>query len=446
MPGDSDTIAAIASAPGHSGVGVIRVSGDKAKDIATKLCKKDLAVRSATFSTFKSGKGEILDSGIALFFTKPASYTGEDVLEIHTHGNPHVMSLIINTVLEYGARKARPGEFTERAFLNGKMDLLQAEAVADLINAGSTSAVNAALSSLQGKFSENVSDINQQLINARAMVEGALDFPDEDFDPLEHYPVFEKINALKDSVVNLINNSEQGIKLRHGKKVVIFGKPNVGKSSLMNYFAQEDVAIVTDTAGTTRDSLTRQINLGGINIEMVDTAGLRDTKDKVEQEGIYRTQNQIKEADILVLLLEVGDDIELELEKISDYQKEKLVLVNKIDLTKDVAERKEINGTICMTISVKQEMGLEEVVSILKSIVVDCTDSESPFMARLEHLNAFQETLQGINDAERNLQNKQLELAAESLKLSQDKLEGVLGKTTADDILAEIFSRFCIGK
>lgn len=446
MTTDSDTIAAIASASGHSGVGVIRVSGPKAKQIGLELCKKELPERSAVFSSFQNADNQILDSGLALYFAKPKSYTGEDVLELHTHGNPHVMSLLMEAIVGLGARYARAGEFTERAFLNDKMDLLQAEAVADLINANSKSAVSSALASLQGQFSNKVTEINRQLTEARAMVEGALDFPDEDFDPLEHFPVNEKIEFLKTEIQALLESAEQGIKLREGKKLVIFGKPNVGKSSLMNYLSQEDVAIVTDIAGTTRDSLSKEVRFGGINLEVVDTAGLRETDDKVEQEGIERTQKQIEAADILLLLLDVEDDIKTELEKVKHYQKDILLVVNKIDLDGFEAKRQQINGIICVYVSVKQQQGLELIREALGNLLSENNDAESPFMARQAHIKAFSHCLAEIENASQGIQLKQLELAAESLKVAQAELEGVLGKTTADNVLTEIFSRFCIGK
>lgn len=446
MTTDSDTIAAIASASGHSGVGVIRVSGPKAKQIGKKLCKKDLPERTAVFSSFHNVSNQKLDSGLALCFAKPKSYTGEDVLEIHTHGNPHVMALLMESIIDLGARQARPGEFTERAFMNNKMDLLQAEAVADLINANSKSAVSSALASLQGQFSKKVLLVNSKLIEARAMIEGALDFPDEDFDPLEHFPVNDKIESLKTEIQTLLKSAQQGIKLREGKKLVIFGKPNVGKSSLMNYFAQEDVAIVTEIAGTTRDSLSKEIRLGGINVEVVDTAGLRETEDRVEQEGIQRTQKQIEAADILLLLLDVEDDIETELEKIAHYQKHILVVINKIDLSGVETKQQTTKDTMCVYVSVKQQQGLELIEQALEEMLGENNDAESPFMARNAHIQAFKKSLAEVETASQSIQHKQLELAAESLKVAQEQLEDILGKTTADDVLTEIFSRFCIGK
>ncbi|MBI3528732.1 MAG: tRNA uridine-5-carboxymethylaminomethyl(34) synthesis GTPase MnmE [Betaproteobacteria bacterium] len=443
----ADTIAAIATAPGRAGIGVVRVSGPAVRNIAAAILGRTLQVRVATLCDFLEAESGILDRGIAIFYPAPHSYTGEDVLELQGHGGLAVLQLVLRRCLDLGARPAQPGEFTERAFLNDKLDLAQAESVADLIDASSEAAARGAMRSLAGEFSGRVGQLNDALIELRTLVEATLDFPEEEIDFLERTGALEKLGRLRAEVTTLLAEAKQGRILRDGAKVVLIGQPNVGKSSLLNRLAEEEVAIVTEIPGTTRDPLRYELAIEGVPVHVIDTAGLRDATDAVEKIGIQRAWREIHQADLALLIVDatVGiTDVALKiLSELPDSLK-KIIIFNKIDILKRAPAEVQTMSRIEIWLSAKTGDGLDLLrTALLRSIGWQPTE-EGTFSARERHLQALREAEASLNRAAN--EPSSLELMAEELRLAQQAFANITGKFSADDLLGEIFSRFCIGK
>jgi len=437
-----DTIAAITTPPGKGGVGIVRVSGAEAKSVAQALLTTVPKPRHANLTWFFNAKKETIDKGIAIFYPGPNSYTGEDVLELQGHGGPVVMQLLLQAVLEQNVRLAEAGEFTQRAFLNDKMDLAQAEAVADLIDSGSAQAARAAVRSLQGAFSDLVNSLVDQTIDLRAYVEAALDFPEEEIDFLATDELKQRFANLNQEFEALQKRVQQGALLREGLTAVIVGKPNAGKSSLLNRLAGYEAAIVTDIPGTTRDVLKEQIILDGLPLHIIDTAGLRESSDVIEQEGIRRAHNALEQADLIIQLVDVNspDDIN-DLNITSELPR--LTVFNKIDLFKQNVD--ELSDAVYL--SAKTGYGLETLVQKLKDIVGFQSDAVNTLGARTRHLNALSKAEEHIHIAHEQLTlSKAGELVAEELRIAQDYLNEITGEFTSDDLLGKIFGSFCIGK
>ncbi len=437
-----DLIAAIATAPGRGGVGVVRVSGAEIAPLAIAILGRLPEPRRATFTRFLDRDGEVLDEGIALYFAAPHSFTGEHVLELQGHGGPVVLNLILQCCVELGARLAAPGEFTRRAYLNGKLDLAQAEAVADLIAAASGEAARSAVRSLSGAFSARIAGLVETLTRLRMLVEATLDFPEEEIDFLRDADAFGRLDAIDASLRAVRTQARQGALLREGLTVVLIGQPNVGKSSLMNQLAGFEAAIVTEIAGTTRDTVREAIQIQGVPLHIIDTAGLRDTDDAVEKIGIARTWDAVNKADVALLLVDaahgVGEREVAILQRLPGMAR--LTLHNKIDVTFDApcAVGDEI------WLSAKTGAGVELLREKLLEAAGWQTVGEGAFMARARHLDALGRAAGHLAAA--RAAAAQLELFAEELRLAQAALSEITGEFTADDLLGEIFSKFCIGK
>ena len=441
---NNDTIAAIATAPGTGGIGVVRVSGKKTKEIAGCIIGELAPKRMAGMRTFTNAAGDSLDSGLTLYFEGPDSYTGEDVLELQGHGGPGVLRLILRACIEAGARLAQPGEFTQRAYLNNKLDLAQAESVADLIGASSEAAVLSAHRSLSGEFSDRTEDIRRELIETRVFVEAAIDFAEEEIDFLKDESVKDRLSSILQSLGELRDSATQGNLLREGAKVVLAGEPNVGKSTLMNLLSEEETSIVTEYAGTTRDSIQRQIIVGGIPMTVVDTAGLRKSDDPIESIGIQRTLDHLKDADVIVYMQEAGNDADRQ-SLISDFEEAKSVIVlNKIDLMGREEGLDDQSGVPVIYLSAKTGAGLEILKKNLLEKVGARLSEEVPFMARERHLNALDRAVRHLSAALANIAI--IEFCAEELRAAQDAISEITGEFVADDLLGEIFSSFCVGK
>ncbi|MBP6095871.1 MAG: tRNA uridine-5-carboxymethylaminomethyl(34) synthesis GTPase MnmE [Methyloversatilis sp.] len=447
----ADTIAAIATAPGRGGIGVIRISGRHAGDVARGVLGRIPEARHAAFLKFLSADGSTLDHGIALWFEAPASYTGEHVLELHGHGGTAVLQALLARCLELGARPARPGEFTERAFLNDRMDLAQAEAVADLIDASTTAAALSAMRSLDGEFSRHVHRLEQTLVDLRMFVEATLDFPEEDVEFIEQAGARNKLNEVMHAVGALRARARCGVVLREGMTVVLAGAPNVGKSSLLNALAGEDRAIVTDIAGTTRDTLRELIAIDDVPLHVIDTAGLRDTDDPVEQAGIARTRRELERAHAVVQLIDARSGFDHGAQAIDAALPPGLRRVrvfNKIDLTGEQARTETRDGVVSVWLSVLSGEGLD----LLQRTLLDCIawhgGAEDALSARSRHLYALDSAVGHLEAARASIAGKtlRLDLLAEELRLAHRALGDITGEFTADDLLGEIFSRFCIGK
>ncbi|MDC5423818.1 tRNA uridine-5-carboxymethylaminomethyl(34) synthesis GTPase MnmE [Acinetobacter baumannii] len=446
------TIAAIATPPGRGGVGVIRLSGPKAYDIAQKLTQKNLPeARMAGFRKFYDTDGSIMDEGIVLCFPNPHSFTGEDVVELQGHGGPVIQNALLGRLFELGAIAAKAGEFSMRAFENGKMDLVQAEAIADLIDATSQAAARSAVRSLQGAFSTKINTVLEKLIHLRLHVEAAIDFPEEEIDFLADGKILALLEDVQQSVHAVQTSARQGQLLREGLQVVIAGKPNAGKSSLLNALAGVERAIVTDIAGTTRDVLHEKISLNGLPITLTDTAGLRETGDVVEKEGIRRAIKEIEQADLLLLVYDLnqGDDpLKLAQEYFAEHiEPRRLMLIgNKCDLTGQSAEISDYQGFLHITVSAKQEMGVQGLVDAITAHA-GFHPEEDAFIARTRHLDAMKRTQLYLAEAREQLVVFNAgELVAESLRLAQNALGEITGDFSADDLLGKIFGSFCIGK
>ena len=446
----ADTIAAIATAPGRGGVGVIRVSGSNLLPFAFALTGKTPKPRYATLAEFKAEDGTTLDSGLLLYFPDPHSFTGEDVLELQGHGGPVVMQMMLARCLDLGARLAEPGEFSRRAFLNGKLDLAQAEAVADLIDAATTSAARSAVRSLQGEFSKAIHGLTDELINLRMLVEATLDFPEEDIDFLKAANAFGRLEKLQLKLAEVFDRAGQGKLLQTGLHVVLAGQPNVGKSSLLNRLTGDDLAIVTPIAGTTRDALRCTIQIEGIPLHIIDTAGLRDTEDEVEKIGIERSWREIERSDVVLLLVDSRQGVAAADQEILARLPERLqriTIYNKIDLNGAAPERHEEPGTTAISLSAKSGEGIELLRQELLRIA-GWHQAEDVFIARERHLRALADAQEHIAAARSVVESvfPALELFAEELRLAQQALGQITGEFTADDLLGVIFSRFCIGK
>ncbi|PJO77683.1 tRNA uridine-5-carboxymethylaminomethyl(34) synthesis GTPase MnmE [Neisseria sp. CCUG17229] len=454
MSAPNPTIAAIATAPGRGGVGVIRLSGKDLLPLAQALSGgKTPKPRVALYTDFLDADGQAIDNGLMLYFAAPASFTGEDVIELQGHGGPVVMDMLLQRCFALGAKAAEPGEFTKRAFLNNKLDLAQAESVADLIDASSKSAARMALRSLKGAFSQHIHALVDDLITLRMLVEATLDFPEEDIDFLEAADARGKLAGLQGRLKTVLASAEQGAILREGMNVVLVGAPNVGKSSLLNALAGDDIAIVTDIAGTTRDTVREQITLDGVPVHIIDTAGLRETDDVVEQIGIQRSQKAVNEADVALILIDPREGINAKTQAILNGLPEGLKRIeihNKADLTGDTVEKisdglTPTGADTLIKLSAKTGQGLDLLKQALLQEIGWQGESESLFLARSRHLTA-------LHAAEAELENAalcgnhQIELLAEHLRLAQVACSEITGEFTADDLLGVIFSRFCIGK
>jgi len=443
----ADTIAAVATAPGRAGIGVIRVSGPAVRAIIAGILGRVPKPRAATLCNFCDAKGGTLDRGLALFFPGPHSYTGEDVLELHGHGGPAVLQLVLRRCLDLGARPAQPGEFTRRAFLNDKLDLAQAESVADLIDASSEAAARGAMRSLAGEFSAHIGHLVGALVELRALVEATLDFPDEEIDFLARGDAFKRLAQLRAEVGEVQRAAVQGRILREGARCVLIGQPNVGKSSLLNRLAGDEVAIVTEIPGTTRDPLRHELVLDGVPVHVIDTAGLRESEEPVEKIGIERAWREIGQADVALLVVDVtrgmGEADRAILAKLPENVK-KIFIFNKIDLSGGSPSARKLEGRVEIRVSAKSGAGLELLrTNILQSVGWRPAE-EAQFMARERHLRALQQADAAL--ARASCQAKAIELFAEELRLAHQALGEITGQFSADDLLGEIFSRFCIGK
>ncbi len=443
---EPDTIAAIATAAGRSGIGVVRISGPRVASLIAAIIGRPLAPRRAVLAEFRGTHGEIIDQGLALYYAAPHSYTGEDVLELQGHGGPVVLRELLKRCLEAGARIARPGEFTERAFLNDKLDLAQAESVADLIDAATAEGARSALRSLQGAFSQRVEALARAVIELRTLVEATLDFPDEEIEFLRQADAQAKLAALRAQLAEVLAATRQGSLLREGIRVVLAGPPNVGKSSLLNQLAGEELAIVTEIPGTTRDAIRQSINLEGVPAHIIDTAGLRETTDPVEQIGVARTWEAIEGADLVVILQDAQrgpDTVDSGILSRLPAALPRIRVMNKIDLTGGRPTR-ETGEVETIWLSAKTGAGLD----LLRQAILEAagwkTSGEGLFMARARHVHALQEAQAHLGRAV--VEGTRLELLAEELRLAQESLGAVTGRYTPDELLGEIFSHFCIGK
>ena len=449
----ADTIAAIATPPGRGGVGIVRVSGPAARRVSMGILGRVPMARVATLAKFTDDAGASIDHGLALFFPAPHSYTGEDVLELHGHGGPVVMDMLLRRTLVLGARLARPGEYSERAFLNGKLDLAQAEAVADLIESGSEAAARAALRSLEGEFSQRVHALVEALIQLRLHIEAAMDFPEDEIDRLAFDTLRVQCQGLLAKITDLIQGARQGSLLHDGMTVALAGRPNAGKSSLLNALAQRDSAIVSAIPGTTRDVLNEHLQLDGVPLHLIDTAGLRAATDEIEVEGVRRAQHAIAHADHVLLLLDDTDtatvgELLSQLPPATAYT----LVRNKIDLTgrapglvqKTPADLS-VSG-VEIGVSAKLGTGLDALRHHLKACMGFQGPDTGTFSARRRHLEAIQRARLAIEAALQQLENKHGELAAEELRLAQRALSEITGEFTPDDLLGRIFASFCIGK
>jgi len=449
MAQTNDTIAAQATPPGRGGVGIVRISGALSRKCAEIILGHCPAPRQVEYLPFKNGEGEVLDEGIAIFFAAPNSFTGEDVLELQGHGGQVVMDRLLALAQQLGVRLARPGEFSERAFLNDKLDLAQAEAIADLIDAGSEQAARSALRSLRGEFSARVNELVDGVTELRIYVESAIDFPEEEIDFLADGEVQRRLDEIITALASVMAAAQQGALLKEGMTVVIAGPPNAGKSSLHNRLAGQESAIVTDIAGTTRDVLREQINLDGMPLHIIDTAGLRESSDVVEQEGIRRAWREIEQAGQLLLLVNDEKGITEEERHILDRLPKGLpitVVRNKIDVSGNAAEI--IDGELGKEIrlSAKSGEGIELLRDHLKQSIGYQGTGEGAFMARRRHLDALERAAANLQTGDQLLQQGSGELLAEELRRAQEALGEITGEVTSDDLLGKIFSSFCIGK
>jgi tRNA modification GTPase len=466
---DTAPIAAIATAPGRGGIGVIRVSGLTLEPLITELFSQTLTPRFAHYLPFKDINGEVIDLGLALFFKAPHSYTGEDVLELHGHGGSAVLNRLLTRTLEAGqpngVRLAQPGEFSLRAFLNNKIDLTQAEAIADLIDATSVAAAKAAAGSLTGQFSEKIKNITQAIVHLRTLVEATLDFPEEEIEFIEQYQVKQKLTTIDHLVQTLIKTSTSSLALKDGLRVVLMGEPNVGKSSLLNALCGESVAIVTDIAGTTRDRIAQDLNIDGVPITLIDTAGLRDTVDQIEILGIERTWQEINQADVILHVIDVSNQnvvINKQYQKwvsigINHRSLLNLTLLNKCDLVDHQAHNHTANKSShssedhnndCIYVSAKTGLGLDALKAKLLTAAGRTLGESSPWQGRTRHIRALKIAQTHLLHAQEYLffEGVSLDIVAEELRLTHHALGEITGKIYADDLLGEIFSNFCIGK
>lgn len=450
----SDTIVAQVTAPGRSGVGIIRVSGVKVREIAHAIIGTVPKPRYAHYASFYDQHGNVIDVGLVLFFPQPHSFTGEDVLEFQGHGGAVVLNQLLQRILNLDVRMAKPGEFSERAFLNDKIDLTQAEAIADLIDASTTQAARAAMRSLQGEFSHKIRELVDNLIDLRIYIEGAIDFPEEEIEFLNNFHITDKLKDLLSSIEQIQAGAKQGVLLRDGLNIVITGKPNAGKSSLLNCLSGRDSAIVTEIPGTTRDLLRESINIDGIPLHIIDTAGLQETADRVELEGIKRAKHAINNADHILLMVDVYTIKEINpqqlwqeiFEHFPDRNKLTIIL-NKIDLTNTSPELIRVDNFVIIKLSAKTAEGIDLLRNHLKSCAGYQSNIEGSFSARSRHLDALTRAHFAINQGFNQLQTSHsAELLAEELRQAQFILSEITGDFSSDDLLGKIFASFCIGK
>ncbi len=440
----ADTIVAPATPAGTGGVAVIRLSGPEVVSIARSMLGRVPEPRRAELHTFSYPNGDAIDVGIALYFPAPASFTGESVLELHGHGGPMVVADIVDATLSLGARRAAAGEFAQRAFLNGKLDLAQAEAIADLIESCTSQAARAALRSLNGVFSIAVDELATQLLELRTYVEAAIDFPEEEIDFLSDTALKQRLDLAREAFTTILDKARTGRLLRDGFQIVIVGRPNAGKSSLLNVLSGEDSAIVTAIAGTTRDILREQIDLDGLAIELVDTAGLRDDPDVVEAEGIRRAREALQSADAAICLVDAstGDEAGVAEAELPEALP-RLLVRNKIDLTDEVAG--DVGNAI--NVSINEGRGLDALKAAIKNLAGFAGTSVGSFSARQRHVDALMRARDHFNEGVSRLTSDRAgELLAEELRLAHSALGEITGEVTSDDLLGEIFSSFCIGK
>ena len=449
-----EPICALATASGKGALAIVRLSGKGALDLATQITQQALPVRQACYTSFFNN-GEIIDQGLAIYFQAPASFTGEDVVEFHCHGNPLIAELLLKTLCSLGARLATAGEFSLRAFLNNKIDLAQAEAIADLINSTTEQGARTATRSLQGAFSERIQEALTQLVQMRMHIEAHLDFPDEEIDRQQTKQLQSKLNDTDEFLDQLLQQAKLGERLQTGATVAIAGRPNAGKSSLLNVLAQSDVAIVTEIPGTTRDPLSADIEIRGMPVRLIDTAGLRETKDVVEAKGIERAQQALEQADVILWVIDINDKDTQNIPYALD--KNKVIFVyNKIDLQNETQQNLSARISEHVYISAKDSSGTDELIQRLSEKLLSeklsgaeniQEQSDSPFLARSRHIIALQQAQKNIQQAQLRITSSQeLELAAEDLRLAQQNLGEITGEFTPDDLLGKIFSEFCIGK
>ena len=452
---DKDTIAAQATPPGRGGVGIIRLSGPLSLTIAEQILGYKPRPSHAHYGPFQDANGEQIDLGIAIFFPNPNSFTGEDVVEFQGHGGPVIIDMLLTRTLELGARLARPGEFSERAFLNDKMDLTQAEAIADLIDSASTQAAKCALRSLQGAFSKRIDELVESLIHLRIYVEAAIDFPEEEIDFIGDGKVASDLAGIQQNLIAVQNEAKQGAIIREGMNVVIAGRPNAGKSSLLNALSGKDSAIVTNIEGTTRDVLREQINIDGMPLHIIDTAGLRDSPDEVEQIGIQRAWQEIHKADRVLLMVDRNssasdtDPEQIWPEFVAQLAtRDNLTLVrNKVDLTQENVGMAEINNVPVISLSAKNQDGVALLTQHLKDVMGYDSTTEGGFIARRRHIEALNKAQDFLKAGSLQLHDFGAgELLAEDLKEAQNALSEITGAFTSDDLLGRIFGSFCIGK
>lgn len=450
----TDTIAAIATAPGRAGVGIIRLSGPDAGRIARQILGFEPQPRYAHYGPFRAGDGSVIDEGLGLYFPNPHSFTGEDVFELHGHGGTVILDLLLREVCEQGARLARPGEFSERAFLNDKMDLTQAEAIADLIESSSEQAARCAIRSLQGAFSQRIETLVASLTHLRIYVEAAIDFPEEEIDFLADGKVAGDLQTIMDDLATILAEAQQGTILRDGMRVVIAGRPNAGKSSLLNALAGREAAIVTAIEGTTRDVLREHIHIDGMPLHVIDTAGLRDSPDEVEQIGIARAWDEIRQADRILLMVDATTTGETRPEALWPDFIHQLpdnapltVIRNKVDLSGEAAGYTDDDAAPVIRIAAKSGDGLDVLRDHLKACMGYATTTEGGFLARRRHLVALEKARDCLVQGQAQLEGYGAgELLAEDLRMAQDALGEITGAMTPDDLLGKIFSSFCIGK
>lgn len=448
MSNSRDTIAAIATAPGKSGIGIIRISGPKSLEIAETITTAKIKPRLVYHTGFLDQDREAVDKGIVIYFKAPASYTGEDIVEFQGHGSMVTLNLMLKEIYRLGARPAAPGEFSQRAFLNGKLDLVQAEAVADLIGSTSEKSARHALRSLEGRFSSRIHTLVEAMISVRVYIEGSLDFPEEEIDFLADAEIPEKITNILNQLDSLLNDAVVGKKLRQGLNVVIVGRPNVGKSSLLNILSGSEKAIVTGLAGTTRDIVEDTIFIAGLAITLIDTAGIRTPENEIEAEGIKRSRQQIKDADVLVLVTDLEEITREELEYTHAQPTARVFIVhNKIDLYGHPAEIKTLNNLQHFYLSTMNNEGVEALKNALRELVAENNDNEDMVLARERHVQLLTKTRDVLKEGlDIFRQHRHGEILADCLKMAQKHLGEITGEVHSDDLLGEIFSRFCIGK
>ncbi|CAH9019958.1 tRNA uridine-5-carboxymethylaminomethyl(34) synthesis GTPase MnmE [Candidatus Nitrosacidococcus sp. I8] len=446
----SDTIAAIATPAGRGGISIVRVSGSLCFKIAKQVTKQNLKPRYANFCNFYSYNREIIDQGIALYFPAPQSFTGEDTLEFHTHGSPIITDNLLDSLFHFGARFARPGEFSERAFLNDKIDLSQAEAIADLIESTSLQAARNALSSLQGEFSKRINLLREQLIQIRCLVEASIDFSDEDIGIVDLESILNKLQGIQNTLKVICDSAQQGVLFREGIRIALIGRPNVGKSSLYNKLVGKDAAIVTQIPGTTRDILCTNIVIEGLAISLIDTAGLRESTDIIELEGIRRARKELDYVDHILLISNHQDGLtEKEYKLFNELPKgvQVTLIFNKIDLDHTPASIEQSNLGKIIRVSALTGAGIDLLIQHLKETAGFNINEEGGFSARRRHLNALHKTEAAIELTKAALVKGEFEeIIAEELRQAQNYLGEITGRYYTDDLLGEIFSTFCIGK